>query len=111
MLVKFEQNRMVQTTRNFELFDKKKKKKKKKKAFFFQPFLTKRWRHFGRLPSASVSKNYISLTRVIRLKVTPNMADPISIKNSVSSLNCSRNNCLIAYGELLMATSNSYLLE
>ena len=25
-----EQNRMVQTTRNFELFDKKKKKKKKK---------------------------------------------------------------------------------
>ena len=24
MLVKFEQNRMVQTTRNFELFDKKK---------------------------------------------------------------------------------------
>ena len=33
MLVKFEQNRMVQTTRNFELFDKKKKKKKKKKRF------------------------------------------------------------------------------
>ena len=28
MLVKFEQNYMVQTTRNFELFDKKKKKKK-----------------------------------------------------------------------------------
>ena len=28
MLVKFEQNRMVQTTRNFELFDKKKIKKK-----------------------------------------------------------------------------------
>ena len=32
MLVKFEKkNRMVPTTRNFELFDKKKKEKKKKK--------------------------------------------------------------------------------
>ena len=29
MIVKFEQNRMVQTTRNFELFD------QKKKGFFF----------------------------------------------------------------------------
>ena len=29
MLVKFEHNIMVQTTRNFELFDQKKKKKKK----------------------------------------------------------------------------------
>ena len=29
MLVKFEQNRMVQNTQNFEFFDKKKKKKKK----------------------------------------------------------------------------------
>ena len=38
MLVTFEQNRMVQTTRNFELFDKKRKTKnktKKKKGFFF----------------------------------------------------------------------------
>ena len=33
MLVKFEQNRIVQTTRNFELFVKKKKKKKKR--FFY----------------------------------------------------------------------------
>ena len=40
MLVKFEQNRMVQTTRNFELFD--------KKTGFLKPFFTKRWRHFGR---------------------------------------------------------------
>ena len=32
MLVKFEQNRMVQTTRNFELFD----------IFFYQTLLTKR---------------------------------------------------------------------
>ena len=31
MLVKFEQNRMVQTTQYFELFDKKKKKKNKNK--------------------------------------------------------------------------------
>ena len=30
MLVEFEQNRMVQTTRNFELFDKKKQNKKTK---------------------------------------------------------------------------------
>ena len=34
MLVKFEQNRMVQTTRNFELFD--------KKPGFLKSFLTKR---------------------------------------------------------------------
>ena len=30
MLVKFEQNRMVQTTQNFELLDKNKKQKQKK---------------------------------------------------------------------------------
>ena len=35
MPVKFEQNRLVQTKRNFELFDKKKKKKKKKKKRVF----------------------------------------------------------------------------
>ena len=34
MLVKFEQNRMVQTTKNFELFN--------KKPSFLKPFLTKR---------------------------------------------------------------------
>ena len=34
MLVKFEQNRMVQTTRNCELFDKKRD--------FLKPFLAKR---------------------------------------------------------------------
>ena len=40
MLVKFEQNCMLQTTQNFELFDKKaikKKKKKKKKTFLINP--------------------------------------------------------------------------
>ena len=41
MLVKYEQNRMVQSTRNFELFDKKKQKKKqktKKKNGFYNHF-------------------------------------------------------------------------
>ena len=49
MLVKFEQNRMVQTTRNFELFDQKKKKKKKKTGFFITIFdkeLTPFWKTF-----------------------------------------------------------------
>ena len=32
------------------------------------------------------SKNYGSPTRVTRLKIAPNMADPIKIKNSDSSL-------------------------
>ena len=40
MLVKFEHIRIVPTTRNFELFD--------KKSGFLKSFLTKRWRHFGR---------------------------------------------------------------
>ena len=39
MLVKFKQNRLIQTTRNFELFD--------QKMGFFKPFWTKSWRHFG----------------------------------------------------------------
>ena len=34
MLVEFEQNRMVQTMQNFDLFDKKKKKKKKELTIF-----------------------------------------------------------------------------
>ena len=41
MLVKFKQNRIFQTKRNFELFD-------KKKIGVFKTILTKRWRHFGR---------------------------------------------------------------
>ena len=40
MLVKFEQNHIVQTTQNFELFD-------KKPGFFWKKKLTKRWRHFA----------------------------------------------------------------
>ena len=39
ILVKFEQNCVVQSTRNFELLTKKQ---------FLKPFSTKRWRHFGR---------------------------------------------------------------
>ena len=38
MLVKFEQNRMVQTTQNLELFE--------KKTGYLKPFLTKRWHQF-----------------------------------------------------------------
>ena len=84
MLVKFEQNRMVQNTRNFELFD--------KKPGFFKPFLTKRWRHLEyisvaetifnakllipKLPSFSVQK-----ITVTKFKVAPNMTHPISTKN------------------------------
>ena len=37
MLVKFEQNRIVRTTRNFELFEQKNKNKTTKKEFF-KPF-------------------------------------------------------------------------
>ena len=37
------------------------------------------------------SKNYGSPTRVTRLKVEPNLAEPISIKNSGSRLNSSCN--------------------
>ena len=55
MPVKFEQNRMVQTKRNFEFFDKKQnknkkqQKKKKKKRFFITIFdkeLTPFWKTF-----------------------------------------------------------------
>ena len=45
MLMKFEQNRMVQTTRNFNLFDKKP---------VFITILIKIWRHFGRLNLAEI---------------------------------------------------------
>ena len=55
MLVKFEQNRMVRPIKIFELFD------KKWLIIFFQYF-----------------KSYGSPTRVTRLNVAPNMADPIS---------------------------------
>ena len=61
MQVNFEENHMVQTKRNFELFE--------KKQGFYKPLFQR-------------SKSYGSPTRVTRLKVAPNMADPISIKDS-----------------------------
>ena len=81
---------MVQTTRNFDFFD--------KKPGFFKPFLTNRWRHFGRRFCGwnnclmvnycffQCSKKHGSPTRVTRLKVAPKMADPISFKTQGSSL-------------------------
>ena len=72
MLVKFEENRMVQTTRNFELFEKKKRKSFLKTIF--DKALTPFWKTFlslkqlfnsklliSRLPSVSVPK--IALVR------------------------------------------------
>ena len=41
MLVEFEQDCIVQTTRNFELFDKKNKQTKTKTCFFFLTILDK----------------------------------------------------------------------
>ena len=86
MLVKFEQNRMVQTTQNFELFD--------KKLGFYNHF----WQRVDailedvlaqiivqcstinlKIIIFQYSKNYGTLTLVTRLKIAPNMADPISL--------------------------------
>ena len=84
MQVKFEQNRILQTTRNFELFN--------KKPVVLKSFLTKRWRHFGRrfcswnncsMLSYQFPDYHLSVfqklrcsgpTRETRLKVAPNMA-------------------------------------
>ena len=99
MLVKFEQNRMIQTTRNFELFDKKKNKQtNKNKTGFLKSFLTKSWRHFARRfcnwinylmlnyfkdYNLSEFQKYGSPTRITRLKATLNMADPISLNKNL----------------------------
>ena len=56
MLVKFEQNRIVQTTRNFELFD-------KKKMFFktiFDKALAPFWKMFLKLKQLFYAKLLIS---------------------------------------------------
>ena len=91
MPVKLEQNRMVQNTRNFKLLD--------KKTGFITIFFTKSWLHFGRRFCSwnyclmlynylkttifQCSKNYCTPTLVTRLKVAPNMGDPISLKENL----------------------------
>ena len=88
MLVKFEQNRVVQTIQNFVLFD-------KKWLTIFDKVLTPRWKTFlwlkqlfdakiliQRLSSFSVPKFWHSDT-CNRLKVAPNMADPISLNENL----------------------------
>ena len=85
MLVEFEQNHMVQIIQNFELFD-------KKMLTIFDKVLSALWETFlwleqlldaklSMLIIFQCSKNYGSPTCVTRLKVAPNMADPISLNN------------------------------
>ena len=77
MLVKFEQNGMVQNIKKLELFG-------KKWLTIFEKVLTPFLKNFSvTLLDATVifhcSKNYGSPTRITWLKVAPNMVDPISI--------------------------------
>ena len=87
MLVKFEQNRMIRTIENIELFD-------KKWLSIFDKVLTPFWKTFLWLKQLldyklllymfktiifQCFKNYSSPTRVTRFKVTPNMTDRISV--------------------------------
>ena len=97
MLVKFEQNRMVQTARSFELFD-------KKKTGFYVTIFDKELTQFGiRFCSLKqlfnvynyrltinlktiifqCSENFGTPTLGTRLKVSPNMADPISLNENL----------------------------
>ena len=97
LLVKFEQNYMVQTTRNFEVFDKKTKQnktKQEKKKSSFKPFLQSIdasledvsvaetilwcWTIVFQITIFQCFKNNGSLTCVTRLKVATNMVDSIS---------------------------------
>ena len=85
MLVKFDQNRMVRTVQNFDLFD-------EKWLTIFDKGLTPFWKTFLCLKQLfddkplsqilyhlSVFKKFGSPTRVTRLKVAPNIADPTSL--------------------------------
>ena len=92
MLVKFEQTRMVWTIQNFELFDQKKKKKTRLTIFWqsIDAILkdvsvteTIIWCLTINLKTTifQCSKNYGSPTRVTRLKVAPNMSNPIKDVN------------------------------
>ena len=89
MLVKFKQNRMIQSIQNFKLFGKK-----------WLIILRKRWRHFGRWfcdlnnnLMLNVKDNrlllfqkYDSPTPVTRLKVAPNMTDAAVLMKTYRSL-------------------------
>ena len=93
MLVKFKQNRMVQTTQNYELFD------KKWLTIIFDKALVPFWKTFCDWNNCLMLnyhlksnifqcyKNYCRPTRVTRLKVEPNMADPISLTETDSCIN------------------------
>ena len=95
MLVKIEQNRMVRTIQIFEVFD-------QKRLTIFYKVLTPFWKTFlwlkqlfdAKLINSKTiifkcSENYgrPSPTRVTRLNVAPNMADPISLNEKDHSLN------------------------
>ena len=95
VLVKIEQNRMVRNIQIFKLFD-------KKWLTIFYKVLTPFWKTFlwlkqlfdAKLINSKTiifkcSENYgrPSPTRVTRLNVAPNMADPISLNEKAHSLN------------------------
>ena len=90
MLVNFEQNRMVRTIQNFELFDKKWLTVFDKVSTPFWKTFLYDWNNYLILNYYlktiifQCSKNYGSPTRVTRLKVAPNMTDPISLNEKRS---------------------------
>ena len=84
----FEQNRMVQTIQNFVLFDKKWLTIiDKVLAPFWKTFLWLKQLFDAKLLILTIifqcSKNYGTPTRVTRLKVAPNMAEPISLNENL----------------------------
>ena len=85
MLVKLDNNFMVQTTRNFELFDKKKKKKKKNGFFItiFDKELTPFWKTFLQLKLLFNAKLLIyRLSSFSVLKITA-LRHPISLNENL----------------------------
>ena len=75
---------MVQTTRNFDFFDKKPGVLKnifdKPLTLFWKTFLWLKQLSDAELLILSVFQKYGSPTRATRLKVAPKMADPISFR-------------------------------
>ena len=100
MLLKFEQNRMVRTIQNLEHFQQNRFTILEKS---FTPLETINFQ----TTIFQCSKIYGILTRVIMLKVAPNMADPTSIKYSVSSL---KKDSLRRHSWVLLPIDNSVLL-